>query len=196
MDSLVDEVEMDLLLSEFGNNLELYFSTDDPTISPDDYFPDDLISDISILSEDVHQPVNPVESVSHDIPTYHKEWLVTDKASRRQRPPRLYEFLVLLLQKSHYESYASYKDKSQGIFEVHEPEKVADLWQQIKNRQSQQKMTYDKFARAIRWYYKTGIMKKTNARYTFQFSSKTLERITTDENNNIIINYPMLTTAS
>jgi hypothetical protein len=86
-------------------------------------------------------------------------------------------------------SYASYKNKDQGVFEIHQPEKVANLWQHVKNRQSNQPMTYDKFARAIRWYYEKDVMRKTNARHTFQFSPKTLAGITTDENNNIIIKH-------
>jgi hypothetical protein len=151
-------------------------------------YPDDLIEENFLLSPapspEPSPTTNLVESSWHDIPLNPKEWQIIDKISKRQRPPRLYEFLILLLQKSHYETYASFKDKSLGIFEVHEPEKVAELWQQIKNRQSHQKMTYDKFARGIRWYYKLGIMKKTNARYTFQFSPKTLKEFIIDENNN------------
>jgi len=183
-------LDFDTIEDLFGfDSDELFLNSHDPTLI-DDNFLDDIIPDISMFSGNPYPPVNPIENVSHDIPTNPKEWLVTDRTSKRQRPPRLYEFLILLLQKSHYASYASYKDKSLGIFEIHEPEKVADLWQQVKNRQSNHKMTYDKFARAIRWYYKEDIMNKTNARYTFQFSTKTLEAITRDENNNTIINYP------
>lgn len=113
-----------------------------------------------------------------------KEWLVEDSLSKRQRSPRLFEFLILLLCKPQYECYASFIDKSKGIFQIHQPEKVAELWQAVKSRQSNQRMTYDKFARAIRWYYKSNIMQKTNTRYTFQFSSKTLKHYFVDENNN------------
>ncbi len=194
MDSTVHNHDFDRIedLFESENIIDLYFSNNDLLLI-DDYFSNDMISDIPMFSGDGEpdSSVSPIENVSHDIPTDPKEWLVIDRTSKRRRAPRLYEFLIILLQKPHYVSYASYKDQSLGIFEVHQPEKVADLWQQVKNRQSNQNMTYDKFARAIRWYYKTGIMKKTNARYTFQFSQKTLEAVTMDENNNIIINYPM-----
>lgn len=139
---------------------------------------------------------NPFVQNTEEIPTNPKEWLIVDPASRRQRPPRLYEFLILLLHKPQYASYASYKDQNRGIFEISQPDKVAHLWEQVKNRQAIHKMTYDKFARAIRWYYKTDIMTKTNARYTFQFSLKTLSCIAFDENNNIIIHSPMNSTTS
>jgi hypothetical protein len=127
---------------------------------------------------------------SFDIPLNRKEWLVQDSISKRQRSPRLFEFLILLLGKCHYESYASFTDRSKGIFQIHKPEKVAELWQAVKSRQSNQKMTYDKFARAIRWYYKSNLMQKTNTRYTFQFSSQTLKNYFVDENNNSSISLP------
>jgi hypothetical protein len=121
---------------------------------------------------------------SFDITLDRREWLIQDPISKRQRSPRLFEFLVLLLGKSRYESYASFIDRSKGIFQIHQPNKVAELWQAVKSRQSHQKMTYDKFARAIRWYYKSNIMQKTNTRYTFQFSSQSLRTYFVDENNN------------
>jgi hypothetical protein len=142
-----------------------------------------------IFSEESFPVFDPVESTSRNIPTNRKEWMVTDKNSRRRRPPRLYEFLILLLLKPHYASYASYTNESQGIFQIHLPDMVADLWQQIKNRQSNLDMTYDKFARAIRWYYKSDIMRKTNTRYTFQFSPGTLKGFDIDQSNNSFINY-------
>ncbi|CAF0936673.1 unnamed protein product [Rotaria sordida] len=124
------------------------------------------------------------EVPSYDVPLNRKEWLVEDLISKRQRSPRLFEFLILLLGKPQYICYASFIDKSKGIFLIHQPQKVAELWQAVKSRQSNQRMTYDKFARAIRWYYKSNIMQKTNTRYTFQFSSKTLKNYFLDENNN------------
>jgi hypothetical protein len=127
---------------------------------------------------------------SFDIPLDRKEWFLQDSVSRRQRSPRLFEFLILLLGKPHYESYASFSDRSKGIFQIHKPEKVAELWQAVKSRQSNQKMTYDKFARAIRWYYKSNIMQKTNTRYTFQFTSETLKNYFVDENNNTTMGIP------
>jgi hypothetical protein len=158
---------------------------------------DDSITHINSLEEwlfehfpsptDTDLPSNPddvINTFSFDIPLDRREWLVQDSLSGRQRSPRLFEFLILLLEKSHYRSYASFTDRSKGIFQIHKPGKIAELWQAVKSRQSNQKMTYDKFARAIRWYYKSNIMQKTNTRYTFQFSSKTLKHYFVDENNN------------
>jgi hypothetical protein len=187
MAGIFDEQEANYIEELLENSMETYFNSPFMDIN----FSDDLLLNTPPLSEELPPPINPTENSSTDIRTDIREWLITDKNSNRQRPPRLYEFLILLLKKEHYASYASYKDKSQGIFEVHQPEKVANLWQQVTNRQSHNRMTYDKFARAIRWYYKDDIMKKTNTRHTFQFSPKTLQACINDENNNTIIDYPM-----
>jgi len=127
---------------------------------------------------------------SSDIPINPKDWMVFDQKTNRLRPPHLYEFLVLLLQRPEYSSYASWFKESPGLFEVHQPEKLADLWAHVKTRQANNPMTYDKLARAIRWYYPKEIMIKTNARYTFQFSPKFLQGLHIDENNNLTITTP------
>ena len=193
MTALMCYLESDLL--EFLESGELF----DQCIENSDFelynpaFIDSLTPDNSPVSEEPSPPLSPMKNLPQDIPTNAKEWFVPDQNSGRQRPPRLYEFLILLLHKPHYVSYASYKDETRGLFEIFEPEKVAKLWEQVKNRQAIHEMTYDKFARAIRWYYPADIMVKTNARYTFQFSSRTLAGIIIDENNNITINPPVLT---
>ena len=120
---------------------------------------------------------------STKVPTGRKYWLVEDAVSKRARAPKLYEFLVLLVKNPEYDDLASFIDREKGTFQIYQPEKVAALWQSVKNRQSNSKMTYDKFARAIRWYYKANLMKKTNTRYTFQFSPQLLKVYFTDDDN-------------
>ncbi|CAF0768569.1 unnamed protein product [Adineta steineri] len=178
------------MYDECNENFDPLFSDDMFNISSDDFSMDDD-SDIILTSikdwfklSPTTNPDDIIDTYSDEIPLNRKEWLIQDSPSQRYRAPRLFEFLILLLRKSHYESYASFTDRSKGIFQVHRPDKIAELWQAVKSRQSQQKMTYDKFARAIRWYYKSNLMQKTNTRYTFQFSSKTLEKYFIDENNN------------
>ena len=178
-----DKIGMDIL-EDLGMDFDELDIILAETLSMANLVPDDLV-----LSEELHPIPYQAGNSTQDIPTIPKEWLVTDKASKRQRPPRLFEFLLLLLENPTYASYASYTNKSQGIFQVHDPDKIADLWEQVKNRQSQQKMTYDKFARAIRWYYTSDIMRKTNTRYTFQFSPKTLKEFFIDENSNATMDY-------
>ena len=164
-------------------------SSDELLFSPWDPDFDELLPTGMTLSEETHPASNsqlPEPTFVTDIPTDMKEWQVTDSHTQRQRPPRLLEFLLLLLEKSHYQPYASYTNRAEGVFHIHEPEKVAHLWEQVKNRHSQQRMTYDKFARAIRWFYKNDTMKKTNTRYTFQFSPKMLAASSIEVNSNTL----------
>ncbi|CAF1520695.1 unnamed protein product [Rotaria magnacalcarata] len=152
-----------------------------------------FIDDSLLLSNELQPTFIQNEHVSNNTLINSKDWQIMDAVSKRQRPPRLFEFLILLLKNPNYTSYASFTNKSQGIFQIHEPDKVATLWQQVKSRQSLKQMNYDKFARAVRWYYKLGIMQKTNARYTFQFSPKTLEVFHTNHNNDTKFYYPDVT---
>ncbi|CAF1198187.1 unnamed protein product [Adineta steineri] len=140
-----------------------------------------------ILSESSQPTFALSEDLSHDIPINPKEWLVMHANTHRLKPPHLFEFLLRVVQHPVYASYASYSNKSEGIFQVHKPKKIADLWEKVKSRQANQPMTYENFARAIRWYYPRGIMLKTNLRHTFRFSLQILNAYIIDENDNRLI---------
>ena len=98
------------------------------------------------------------------------EWLIQDRVSRKVRPPKLYEFLRLLLSNPRYVSYASWINKSEGLFKIHRPAEVACLWKKMKVRRTMGSMDYDTFARGIRYYYKSGAMIKTRTRHTYCFA--------------------------
>ncbi|CAF4825108.1 unnamed protein product, partial [Rotaria sp. Silwood2] len=85
-----------------------------------------------------------------------KEWLIIDPTSRRRRAPRQNEFLYLLLDRPYYSSYLTWLNKNEGLFKIHAPEQVAKLWSKVKNRKTNGTMNYDKFARGLRFYYKSG----------------------------------------
>ncbi|CAF1557134.1 unnamed protein product [Didymodactylos carnosus] len=99
------------------------------------------------------------------------EWLVVDKITKRERRPYLYEFIQRLLDNPSYYHLATYIDKSVGIFKFHQPNEVAKLWKYIKGRNSGNTMTYDKLARAIRYYYSQDIIKPSSGRFTFRFGA-------------------------
>ena len=111
----------------------------------------------------------PVQPTPEDIPYFVNEWQIIDFSSGKARPPRQHEYLRLLLQNSRYASYATWIDRSQGLFKINQPEKVAALWQKVKNRHTEKEMNYNTFARGIRHYYGT-FMIRTNRKYTFQFN--------------------------
>ncbi|CAF1305569.1 unnamed protein product [Rotaria magnacalcarata] len=98
-----------------------------------------------------------------------REWLIVDSLSRRLRAPRQNEFLYHLLEHPCYASYLTWLNRNEGLFKIHDPERVAKLWSRVKNRRTNGVMTYDKFARALRFYYKSGSMIKTHKKHTFRF---------------------------
>jgi hypothetical protein len=99
-----------------------------------------------------------------------EEWMIQDSSSSKIRPPKLYEFLRLLLDKPNYISYASWANKNEGLFTIHKPIQVALLWKKVKARKTNGLMDYDTFARGIRYYYRSGTMIKTHTKHTYCFA--------------------------
>ncbi|UJR27357.1 hypothetical protein I4U23_008649 [Adineta vaga] len=102
-----------------------------------------------------------------------KEWFINDSTTGKLRAPRQNEFLYFLLEDSRYSSYLSWLDRIEGLFKIHQPDRVVQLWTKVKNRQTNGTMDYDTFARGLRYYYQLGIMIKTHRKYTFRFKMST-----------------------
>ncbi|CAF1413270.1 unnamed protein product [Didymodactylos carnosus] len=96
-------------------------------------------------------------------------WLVVDGTTKLKRRPLLHEFLRLLLDNPEYHDLATYVDPQKGIFKLHKPNAVADLWQYVKGRSSERRMTYDTLSRGIRFYYRKEVMKASPGHFTFCF---------------------------
>ncbi|CAF1178988.1 unnamed protein product [Rotaria sp. Silwood1] len=142
MDNNSEKLGIDILEEVMLSDSEMDMFADEQGFSAFDLDYSDIFMEKSFtLSEDLQPTFNVVDNNSQNISIDPKEWLVMDKSSKRQRPPRLYEFLILLLENPYYAFYASYTNKAEGIFQIHEPENVANLWQQVKSRRSNQKMT-------------------------------------------------------
>ncbi|XP_009078305.1 PREDICTED: transcription factor ETV7-like, partial [Acanthisitta chloris] len=69
----------------------------------------------------------------------------------------LWEYVYQLLSDSRYEPYIKWEDKEAKVFRVVNPNGLAQLWGNHKNRTN---MTYEKMSRALRHYYKLNIIKK------------------------------------
>ncbi|XP_074833981.1 transcription factor ETV7 isoform X2 [Carettochelys insculpta] len=69
----------------------------------------------------------------------------------------LWDYVYQLLSDSRYEPYIKWEDKEAKIFRVVDPNGLARLWGNHKNRVN---MTYEKMSRALRHYYKHNIIKK------------------------------------
>ncbi|NWU51368.1 ETV7 factor, partial [Dromas ardeola] len=69
----------------------------------------------------------------------------------------LWDYVYQLLSDSRYEPYIKWEDKEARVFRVVNPNGLAQLWGNHKNRMN---MTYEKMSRALRHYYKLNIIKK------------------------------------
>ncbi|NWW34182.1 ETV7 factor, partial [Panurus biarmicus] len=69
----------------------------------------------------------------------------------------LWEYVYQLLSDRRYEPYIRWEDRDAKVFRVVNPNGLAQLWGNHKNRMN---MTYEKMSRALRHYYKLNIIKK------------------------------------
>ncbi|NXD43139.1 ETV7 factor, partial [Copsychus sechellarum] len=69
----------------------------------------------------------------------------------------LWQYVFQLLADRRYEPYIRWEDREAKVFRVVNPNGLAQLWGNHKNRMN---MTYEKMSRALRHYYKLNIIKK------------------------------------
>ena len=70
----------------------------------------------------------------------------------------------------------SWENQQDGLFRFHDPPAFAALWGRHRNRPS---MTYDKVARALRYYYRRDILEQVGGRLTYKFSPRLCKQFTT-----------------
>ncbi|XP_016431296.1 transcription factor ETV6-like, partial [Sinocyclocheilus rhinocerous] len=69
----------------------------------------------------------------------------------------LWDYVYQLLSDSRYENYIRWEDRNTKVFRIMDPNGLARLWGNHKNRTN---MTYEKMSRALRHYYKLNIIRK------------------------------------
>jgi hypothetical protein len=82
---------------------------------------------------------------------------------------QLWEFVLRVLRNPLYSSIISWENQHEGIFHIHDPQALADLWGRHRNHEG---MNYDKMSRAMRYYYRRGILEPVRERLTYKFSSR------------------------
>lgn len=99
------------------------------------------------------------------------------KGGRGRRKLRLFEYLFESLCNSEMVSCIQWVDKARGIFQFisKNKETLAELWGQRKG--NRKPMTYQKMARALRNYARTGEIIKIRRKLTYQFSEAVLQRL-------------------
>ncbi|CAF0810487.1 unnamed protein product [Adineta steineri] len=163
-------------LEEFSPVFEIYedqssqvTSNDECDNSNEDISDNDTKQSLPLLTHSNDEIQEQSDDDFNEIPFDAKEWFVHDSTAGKLRPPRQNEFLYKLLEDSRYSSHISWLDRNEGLFKIHDPNRVAELWIKVKSRQTSATMDYDTFSRGIRYYYKTGAMIKTHKKYTFRF---------------------------
>ncbi|KAL1763537.1 transcription factor Spi-C, partial [Sigmodon hispidus] len=103
--------------------------------------------------------------------------LFQQKGGKGRRKLRLFEYLFESLCNSEMESCIQWVDKTKGVFQFisKNKEKLAELWGQRKG--NRKPMTYQKMARALRNYARTGEITKIRRKLTYQFSEAVLQRL-------------------
>uniref|UniRef100_H3AJ88 E74 like ETS transcription factor 5 n=1 Tax=Latimeria chalumnae TaxID=7897 RepID=H3AJ88_LATCH len=83
----------------------------------------------------------------------------------------LWEFVRdLLLSPEENSGILEWEDRDNGIFRVVKSEALAKVWGQ---RKKNDRMTYEKLSRALRYYYKTGILERVDRRLVYKFGKNT-----------------------
>ncbi|CAH7323710.1 transcription factor Spi-C [Phodopus roborovskii] len=103
--------------------------------------------------------------------------LFQPKGGKGRRKLRLFEYLFQSLCDSEMSSCIQWVDKTKGVFQFvsKNKEKLAELWG--KRKGNRKPMTYQKMARALRNYARTGEITKIRRKLTYQFSEAALLRL-------------------
>ncbi|XP_051028595.1 transcription factor Spi-C [Acomys russatus] len=124
------------------------------------------------LEGSFHQPL-------HSIPGSHllQASFLQQKGGKVRRKLRLFEYLFESLCNPEMASCIQWIDKSRGVFQFmsKNKEKLAELWG--KKKGNRKPMTYQKMARALRNYARTGEVTKVRRKLTYQFSEALLRRL-------------------
>ncbi|XP_055975465.1 transcription factor Spi-C [Sorex fumeus] len=99
------------------------------------------------------------------------------KGGKGRKKLRLFEYLHESLSNPEMASCIQWVDKTKGIFQFisKNKEKLAQLWG--KRKGNRKTMTYQKMARALRNYGRTGEITKIRRKLTYQFSETILHRL-------------------
>lgn len=93
---------------------------------------------------------------------------------------RLYQFLLELLRSGDMKDSIWWVDRERGVFQFSSKHKeaLANRWGIQKG--NRKRMTYQKMARALRNYGKTGEIQKVKRKLTYQFSGEVMQRLPTN----------------
>ncbi|XP_044137502.1 ETS-related transcription factor Elf-5-like [Bufo gargarizans] len=93
-----------------------------------------------------------------------------NKGNRTNQSVHLWEFVRDLLLSPHKNQHAvRWENRKEGTFRVVKSDMFAQLWGEQKKNKC---MNYEKLSRALRHYYKSGILERVDGRLTYKFGKK------------------------
>ncbi|ROT79555.1 putative ETS-likeous factor isoform X1 [Penaeus vannamei] len=82
---------------------------------------------------------------------------ISTKSRKKERGPKNWEFMIrLLMDKRYNPELIRWEDEAQKTFRLVKPDAIAQMWGQRANKRS---LSYDNFARGLRYQYTTGALK-------------------------------------
>ncbi|XP_078076468.1 transcription factor PU.1b isoform X1 [Mustelus asterias] len=126
--------------------------------------------------EELERPSPPLEVSDGETETAEPIPHVASADSGNKKKIRLYQFLLNLLRSGDMKESVWWVDKDKGTFQFSSKHKeaLANRWGIQKG--NRKKMTYQKMARALRNYGKTGEVRKIKKKLTYQFSGEVMGR--------------------
>uniref|UniRef100_A0A3B3I1X2 ETS domain-containing protein n=1 Tax=Oryzias latipes TaxID=8090 RepID=A0A3B3I1X2_ORYLA len=134
-----------------------------PAASPGHYY-----------SEEHQRAISPPLEVSEGEDEYDDHHQTSFRKDTNKRKIRLYQFLLDLLKNGLMSDSIWWVDQDKGIFQFSTKHKEALATHWGLQKGNRKKMTYQKMARALRNYGKTGEIKKVKKKLTYQFSEDVL----------------------
>ncbi|XP_075695089.1 uncharacterized protein LOC142661551 isoform X2 [Rhinoderma darwinii] len=93
-----------------------------------------------------------------------------NRTSKRDQSVHLWEFVRdLLLSPQKNQEVIRWENRKEGTFRVVKSDMFAQLWGEQKKNKC---MNYEKLSRALRHYYKSGILERVDGRLTYKFGKK------------------------
>lgn len=136
-----------------------------------------LASPRPYYSEEDQRAVSPPLQVSEGEDDYDDYNCSFRKDQGNKKKIRLYQFLLDLLKKGDMSESIWWVDQDKGIFQFSTKHKEALATHWGIQKGNRKKMTYQKMARALRNYGKTGEIKKVKKKLTYQFSEEVLKNL-------------------
>ncbi|XP_034325880.1 ETS homologous factor isoform X6 [Magallana gigas] len=126
-----------------------------------------------IHEEHIHQPIRRRPGRPRIKSQHHDEENGREKKAKNQH---LWEFIYEILMNPMYNpQFLRWENQREGVFRFVQSEAVAQLWGGLKNNEN---MTYEKLSRAMRHYYKRGILERVEGRrLVYKFSRVAMERV-------------------